>query len=886
MRGRELELTIAEARSVIRVNQMVAKSSLAAQFGGVIPIRLRGLALLMMTLATGVVLAQSTTKVSGVVKDSKTQEGLPFVDVYFENTTTGVSTDADGYYEISTEGDVVNLVASFIGYKQEVRPIVIGQSQTINVELSPDAIETVEALVTAKKEKYSRKNNPAVDLMREVIARKDRNGVSGQAFVSYDKYEKIQADLNNIDIGFRERKIFNGLEFLWAYLDSADVDSKPYLPMLLRETASKVYHRADPDTEREYISGSLSSKLDIATDQSNLNEVINALYQDVNIYDDEITLVQKQFISPLSPQAISFYRFYILDTVDVGGQPTTHLGFIPKNQATYGFTGDLYITSDSMYQVAKVKMGLYGEVNLNFVRAIDVEQEFVKVDSSLLLSRDRVVMDFAPFEKGMGFTGTKTVLYAAYDFAPPQDLSVFDGVDRVTTDKLAEFRSSDYWDAKRQVPLNDNEAGIYRLVDTLPTVPKFKQIQKISKILLTGYVTVGKFEVGPLNSFVGFNLVEGLKPKFGGETNLKFSKKVFLQGYVAYGVDDQRFKYAALGTYSFNDNHLKNPRHYVTASYIKDTGFPGYDQAAVSSNNIVSSLRWGILDKMLFSTTIEAKYVEEHKSLEYGVSYTNTQRRPYGNLEFDYGPAENRQIIESVNTSEIGLSIRFAPNQQYTQRGSVRNRIYNKYPIFSLSYGLGIEDMLGGDYGYHKLDVSAFKQFGLGIFGYTHAEISGGKVFGEVPYILMHIPQANQTYAYKVNEYNLMNFMEFVGDQYVDINVRHYFEGFFFNRLPLVKKAKLREVVTFKAIFGSVSDKNNPFLNRDLIQFPIDEQDRYTTTTLSSAPYVEAGFGIMNIAKVLRVDLVQRLTYLDRPNVPELFGNKGLAIRAALAVDF
>ena len=747
-----------------------------------------GIVLLLLLCIVAAASAQTRTQVTGTVTDAATREALPYVDVYFENTTIGVSTDADGRYEISTQETVTNLVISFIGYRQELRPVVRGESQTIHVNLAPDAVETVEALVTAKKEKYSKKNNPAVDLMREVIARKEENGVSGKPFVAYDKYEKVQADLNNIEVGFRQRKIFNGLEFLWDYLDSTNVDSKPYLPMLLRETASKVYHRADPDTEREFISGSLSTKLDVATDQSNLNEVINALYQDVNIYDDEITLVQKQFISPLSPQAISFYRFYIVDTVAIAGDSATHLGFIPKNQATYGFTGDLYIARDSSYQVLKVAMGLYGEVNLNFVRSITVEQEFRKVDSSFLPSRNKVVMDFAPFEKGMGFTGTKTVYYDAYDFAPPADLSVFDGIDRVTTAGLAEFQSPDYWAGKRQVPLNRNEAGIYRLVDTLPTVPKFKKIQKISKILLTGYVTVGKFEVGPISSFLGYNLVEGTKPKFGGETNLKFSKKVFLQGYVAYGIDDARFKYAALGTYSFNDNHLKNPRHYVTASYIKDTGFPGYEQAAVSSNNIVSSFRWGILDKMLFSTTIQAKYVKEFKSLEYGLSYTNTQRQPYGILAFNAGPEENQRRVESINTSELGLRIRYAPNQQYTQRGSARTQIYNEHPILTLSYGLGLDDMLGGDYRYNKLDFSVFKQFGLAIFGRTNIELSAGKVFGEVPYILLHIPKANQTYTYQVDEYNLMNFMEFVGDEYASVNLRHYFEGFFFNRIPVVKR--------------------------------------------------------------------------------------------------
>ncbi len=839
-----------------------------------------------MTLTSVALQAQGPTKVSGVVKDAATGELLPYVGVYFEGTDIGVSTDDDGYYEITTEEVVSKVVGSYVGYLQRAYMIAPGKTQVVNLQLSANATQTAEAVVIAKREKYSKKDNPAVDLMRAVIDHKDGNGVGGQAYCVYDKYEKIQVDLNNINADFRQRKIFNGLEFLWDYLDSTDAQSKPYLPMLLRETNSKVYARAQPTTEREYISGSRASKLDAAIDQSNLNQVINTLYQNVDIYDDEILLLEKQFLSPLAPLAISFYRFYIVDTIELAGQRVTTVSFIPKNQATYGFTGSLYIATDSSYQVLGVEMGLYGEVNLNFVRTISVEQEFRRVDSIFLKAREKVVMDFALTDKGMGFTGTKSVYYANYDFDAPEDLAVFDGIDKVTVRADAEYHDDAYWANSRQVPLNKNEAGIYLLVDTMANSPKFKRIQKYGKVLLTGYVTVGKVDIGPWTSIATFNNIEGIKPQIGGQTNLTFSKKLFLQGYSAYGVQDERFKYAGFATYSFNENHLENPRHYVTASYVKDTRFPGFEQGAVSSNNTFASLRWGIQDKILFTNTFRAGYVKETKALELGLYYLNDEIRPYGNLRFDAGGTDGSRSIASVTASEVGFDIRFAPNQQYTQRGTTRNRIYNKYPIFSLSYGAGFDGVLGGDYGYHKIDVTAFKRFNLSILGSSYIEVGAGKIFGDVPYILMHIPKANQTYVYRNDEYSLLNFLEFVGDEYVNINAQHYFEGFFFNRIPLVKKAKLREVITFRATVGSVSDANDPSLNTGLIQFPVDDQNRPITSALSSKPYMEVGLGVLNIAKVLRVDLVQRLTYLDQPGVQQLLGNKGLALRASVAVGF
>lgn len=826
------------------------------------------------------------TKISGIVTDAETNEPLAFVSIAFQNTTIGTTTEIDGTYQIETDEAVTNMVVSYVGYEDQVFPIKAGIAQVIDVTLSTGAVQLDVATVVAKKEKYSKKNNPAVDLMRNVISRKKQNGLNGQDFYTYDSYEKVQVDINTISEKLRTRKVFNSFDFIWNYIDSTDANSKPFLPLLLRETNASVYYRDKPSTERTIVHGVQVSKLDKAVDQSNLNQVIDILYQDIDIYENNINLLQNQFLSPLSPIAIDFYRFYIVDTVDVEGVSAINLSFIPKNQANFGFTGNLYISNDGQYQVVKVKMGIFGNINLNFVRDIWIEQDFKQVDSIFVLSKDKVKIDYALFDEGLGVYGTKTMHYANYSFDRIADERIFKGVQKIIVTEDAEQRDSTYWADNRLVPLNKNEQGVYEMVGLLAASPKFRRFQKISNILISGYIPAGKVTVGPYASFLAFNRVEGLKVRTAVETNPNFSKKWFLRAYGAYGFRDRSLKYAGDVFYSFNDDYLANPRHYIRIGYSQETNYPGYEQAFTAENNVLLSFKWGIRDKLLLSNTLNAAYIKETEAFEYKISFLNTKRRPYGNLVFAYDSMDQTLYDNNITTTELGINLKFAPNQQYLTTGKYRIPIYNKYPIFSLAYGVGLKNVLGGEHTYHRLSAGVFKRFNMSIFGYTNLEVTGGKIFGKVPYILMHIPKANQTYSFAVNEYNMMNFMEFVGDEYVAVNMRHYFKGFIFNRLPLIKRLKLRELITAKATWGKISDGNNPALHPELIQFPVDENNESTTYALSGKPYVEVGFGITNIFKLLRVDVVQRLTYLDHPNVPQLFGRKGLGVRVLLQAEF
>lgn len=832
------------------------------------------------------VLHAQTTVVKGSVVDVQSQEPLAFVNVRFQNTNIGTTTDIDGQFELNTEEVHTSLLISYLGYQDKVVTVQIGQEQPLRIQLTADATELETVTVKAKKQRYSKKNNPAVDLMRQVIRHKQQNGLNGQDFYQYDQHEKVELDINQIDEKLKEKKIFRAFATVWDYVDSSDQQQPPVLPVLLREKIGTVYHRSHPNTTKTHIHAYQLSKFDKSLLYNNLNTTMNALYQEVDIYQNKIVLLRNQFLSPLAPIAIDFYRFYLVDTVEVLNQSAIRLSFIPKNQASFGFTGELYISNDDNYQVLKVTMGIFGDLNLNFVRDIDIEQEFQAVDSTFVLKKNKVSIDYAMTEEGIGMYGIKTVVYDNYRFKPPADLSVFAGTKREIMAADAEGKEKDYWVKNRLEPLSPKEVGIYQMVDTLRTEPKFRRFQKISNLLITGYVRVGKFDLGPYATVASFNNIEGFRLKLGGETNLNFSKKVLLQAYVAYGFKDQAYKYAAYGYYSFNDNYLQNPRHFLQLSYAKETGFAGLEQQFINENNFLLSFKWGATEQMLFSNTFTAAYVKETGAFAYGLSFTNTLRRPYGQLTFTQFSNDTPRQISQITTSEAAINLRFAPNEQFLVRGKYRYPIYNKYPILTARYDLGIKDFLGGQYNYHRLTASIFKRFELSILGHTNVKVTAGKVFGELPYILMHIPRANQTYAYRTNSYNLMSFMEFVADQYIDINFRHYFKGFFLNKIPLVKKLKAREIISAKVIWGRVTDSNNPLLHPELIQFPQNDAGVPTTYILTQKPYVEIGFGIKNIAKFFRIDVVRRITYFDQPNVPTLWNTKGLGLRFRFDAEF
>ena len=844
------------------------------------------LCLAIFALATPSV-AQKLTKVEGIVIDAETKEPLPFVNISFAGTTVGTTTDFDGLYSIETQWGSEQLVASYLGYQSDTVAVEIGKSQKVDFALTSVSLNLTEVTVSAKRGKYRKKDNPAVELIRKVIKNKKKNKLENLAFYEYDKYEKIELDLNNITEKFRKRRAFRKFKFIFEYVDTSEINGKPYLPIFMQETDSKVYYRKDPSSLKEYKEAIKITGLDGYLDEGSLTAVMDKLYNDIDIYDNNIDFLTYQFVSPVSVIAPDFYKFYIIDTIDYKGQEVIDLAFLPRNKLDFGFNGNLYISNDDTYQVIKVDMGVLDEINLNFVRDVKIEQEFKEVEGEWVLSRDNVVIDYNLTKKGMGIFGNRTVLYNNYVFNKPQEDALHEGLENTIIAEDAYEKGDDYWEEERPEKLTETEKGVYVMMDTLQKVPAFKRTLNLLSFLFTGYTDIGPVDIGPVNAFYSFNTIEGFRLRLGGRTNLKFNEKVRLEGYGAYGFKDREFKYFGQLTYSFNENFLMHPRKYFAVSYMHETKFPGQVLEYITEDNFLLSFRRGNTERMMFYTSMKGEYFQElPNNFSYHLQLENRKHEPLGTLLFNYSDGNGQKFLEDITTTEARINLAFAPNAQYFNSKNFRYPIPNKYPVLKLFYTLGTDE-LGGDYNYHQLRFHLFKRFYLSILGYSNVEFEAAKTFGDrIPYLLLHIPRANQTFSYQHRAYNMMNFLEFVSDQYVSINIRHYFNGFFFNKIPLLRKLKLREVATFKGLWGGLTDINNPQLDKSLVQFSETEEGVPLTYTLEDKPYMEASVGVSNIFKILRVDLVKRLTYLDLPNTPHLWGVDGLGIRARAVLEF
>ncbi len=845
---------------------------------------------LLAQLAIG----QDHLTINGLITDAKTGETLPFATVVFVgNESVGTTTDFDGIYILDSKWGTDSIQASFVGYQSKTFAIQKDvKKQEINFQLEEEGFTLVTAEVKAKKQRYRRKENPAVALMKKVIANKDNNRIQSQDFYEYEKYEKMELSLNNITEEFRQKKQLKNFQFLFNYVDTSELNGKPYLPVYIRETASEVYYRKNPAHEKEYRNGIKVTEFDQWINTDNMSLLTDRLYQKIDIYEDNIFMMSKNFISPLSDFAgNAFYRYYIIDTIQYKGMEVIDLAFMPVNKQDIGFKGSLYILNDDSHAVVKAEFGVTKDANINWVNDLLLIQEFEPQDSFWILTRDEIIIDFALSKKANGLFGKRTVMYNNHLFNKERDPAVYRGtVDIIDADDA--FKKTDsYWTDMRQEPLSKGEAGIYEMADSLQHVPVFKRTMNILSTLLTGYWSFNQVDMGPVGAFYSFNDVEGFRLRFGGTTTARFNPKLQLEGYAAYGFRDQKWKYAGSLLYSLNGDFNKYPKHHVRFSYQHETNFVGQKLDFVVEDNFLLSFKRGDASKMLFLDTYLAEYLyETNQDIAFNFGFKNQRQTPLGSLSFNTFPAENPEslvALKNIRLSEFKAGLRWAPNQQFIQGHNYRSPIYNRSPIFNAEYSFGAKGLLGGEYQYHKLYVDAFKRFYLPFIGMTNIVLEGGKVWSNgTPYYLLFIPRGNQTFSYKHRSYNLMNYLEFASDSYLSWNIEHFFNGFIFNKIPLLKRLKLREVITFKGVWGRLSDQNNPTINKQLVQFIQNSNGQVETTTLRSKPYMEASVGVLNILKFGRLDLVKRLNYLDAPNVPALFGSKGLGIRFMLQFEF
>jgi hypothetical protein len=825
--------------------------------------------------------AQSGLTIKGVVTDAETDEPIPFAGVEI-NQKTRTTTDLYGNYSIVSKENNNKIKFSCVGYKTEFKSISPGKSQIINVKLKTSVTELEQLVVKPKKARYRNKDNPAVELIENVIKNKQRNRKENLDFYEYERYQKTQFALSNFGEKLKNRKILKKFKFVFENVDSTKLAGVKILPVYLKETLSDFYFRKNPESNREVVKANKMVSFEGYVDEQGFAEYLKFLYQDINIYNNDIMFLSNMFVSPIAPTAPTLYKYFITDTTIIDSTKCIKLLFTPRNKADMLFQGYLFIAKDSSHAVKRLEMSVNKDINLNWVKDVEIVQQFDSVQNKgWLLTTDNISIDFGLTKNSFGIYGQRSSSYKNYEVNIARGDSIYNSPDKIIEDD-ADKRNLAYWDSHRHEPLTKSEKGVYVVVDSVKRIPAFRRTMDVMMLLFSGYRDMGYFEIGPVNTFYSYNPIEGARLRFGGHTTPKFSKKINFETYVAYGFFDENIKYYLGTTYSLTNRTIYNfPVKSVKFSIQDETKIPGQELQFVQEDNILLSIKRGINDKLLYNKTYRFEHLNEfsnHFSYTLGLSYL--KQSPAGALYFNNtGYLDTNNRTSYINVTEASINLRYAPHEQFYQGKIYRIPIINKYPVFQLQYTLGSK-ALGNDYNYQTLKLNVTKRFYPWIFGYTDVILEGGKVFGKVPYPLLVIHRANQTYSYQISSYNLMNFLEFVSDQYVSLNVDHCFNGFIFNKIPLIKKLKFREVVTCKVLYGSLSNKNNPDDDASLFKFPVTASGVPLTYTLEKKPYIEASVGVANILKFFRVDLVKRINYLDHPDVTEW------GLRARFKFDF
>lgn len=817
---------------------------------------------------------QNEIRIKGLVTDSVSGEPLPYVSIIVKGTTTGAATDLDGRFSLTVPSSASGkmLEVSYLGYSTKQVPLKSGQN--LSIQLAPTGIALNEVVVKPGRERYRRRDNPAVAFVKNVIERRNANDPRNHDYYSYDRYQKMVFAMNDYKPKKREDGKTGKFDFLEEFIDTLDVGTT-ILPISEKEHFETVYYRRDPHSEKRLVKGDKSAGVDEVFSRDGIQQFLNEAFREVDIFRNNIPLFLQRFVSPLSSLGPTFYKYYLMDTLEIDGQKCMDLGFVPFNSESFGFTGHLYVTLDSTYFVRRVLLNVPKDINLNFVSHMTIDQTFRREpDGTRLITKDDIRVNFKLSEKSKGMFAQRLIVYSNHSFEPDTaQLAIFEQPAPSITLKEAYTQTDKFWEENRpQEGRRRNPNTVDKLMAKLRSIPIFYITEKIVTILVSGYVPAtkdeanNKFEFGPMNTTISGNAIEGARFRVGGTTTPQFHKRLTLDGFAAYGVRDKKMKYDALVEYSFIDRkqyRKEFPMHSIRFEYMYDINKLGQQYMYTSKDNFLLAIRRKRDTRATYLRKAELTYTREHYN---GISYSAVLRNkreyatPYA--VFDRINADGSLTsLDHYDMTELELNFRYGYNEKFYQTRNNRIPITFDAWVFNLSHVMGWKGFLGSSYNYQRTDIGLQKRLWFSAFGYTDIILKAGKVWTKVPYPLLILPNANLSYTIQPEAYTNMNAMEFINDEYASWDVTYYMNGLLLNRIPLIKKLKWREVFCFRGLWGRLSDKNNPAKSTGLFAFPEGSM------TLGKAPYMEASVGIENIFKFLRLDYVWRLNYRDNPDI-------------------
>ena len=816
------------------------------------------------------------TQIKGVVTDSLTGEALPYASLLLKGMSVGTITNESGRFSLSTSARSEILEVSYLGYDSKDIKIVSGKANNLKIQLVPTGIALNEVIVKPKRERYRKKENPAVIFVKKVIESRNENDPRNHDYFQYDRYERMVFAMNDYKPKAKKDGKPGKFDFLADFVDTLEVGTT-ILPISEKEKIETVFYRKNPESEKRMVKGSKSAGVDEVFSRDGIQQFLNEAFKEVDIFKNNIPLFLQRFVSPLSTIGPNFYKYYLLDTLEVNGKKSVDLGFVPFNSESFGFTGHLYVTLDSTFFVNRVILNVPKDINLNFVSQMTIEQTFQKTaDNTRIITKDDIRVNFKLSEKSKGMYAQRLNVYSNHSFDKPQEeyAQIFEESAPVLTLDDAYRKSDSYWEENRpESARKKNPNSVEKLMKKLRSVPVFYITEKVVSTLVSGYIPTNKnpeknmFDLGPMNSTVNGNAIEGARFRLGGGTTPVFNKNWFFEGYAAYGTRDRKMKYDALVEYSFNDRkdfRLEFPIHSLRFEYMYDINKLGQNYMYTSKDNVMLAIKRQKDTRATYLRKAELTYTREHyNGISYGAVIRNTREYATPYAVFDrIGSDGAITSLDSYDMTALELKFRYGKDEKFYQTRTQRVPITYDALIFNLTHVMAKKGLLGSDYNYQRTDIGIQKRFWFSAFGYVDLITKAGKVWTKVPYPLLILPNANLTYTIQPEAYTNMNAIEFINDEYMSWDITYYMNGNLFNRIPLLKKLKWREVFCFRGLWGHLTDKNNPAKNGSgLFVFP---ENSYT---MGKAPYMEVSAGIENIFKFLRLDYVWRLNYRNHPGI-------------------
>ena len=824
--------------------------------------------LLFLTLAQ----VMSAQTIKGVVVDEETGDTIPKTGVQYKNSNISTACDKNGFFTIERRNDEY-LTFSAVGYK--TLSILIGPNtpSEMRITLKSETKRLNEVTIKAKRGKYSRKNNPAVELMKRVIAAKKRTDLSNHDYYQFNKYQKLTFAINDISPAQLENEKTQKKQWLINQIEVCQYNNKLILPLSVDETVTQNLFRKDPKNEKTIVLGQNTTGVnDLIQTGDVLNTVIKDVFTDVDIYDDQIRLLQYPFTSPIGKDAIDFYRFYIVDTLYVDNDECYHLQFVPNNQQDFGFRGELWVLTDTTLHVKKCKLTLPKKTDVNFTDNLSILQEYTKLpNGEWALTTDDMIVEMSVAKFMTKFIVIRTTRMSNYAFNKIPDKE-FKGKAKIKYDPNSKMRDDDFWATNRMVHLTNGESSMSSFITGLSNTKGFKYILFGLKALIENFVETGKksyVDIGPINTMISTNFIDGLRTRLSAQTTANLSPHFFLSGYYARGWKSHKDYYKGQLTYSFNKKEYmpwEFPKRTITFTSTYDVCSPSDKFMPTDKDNVFTAFKWTEVDKMMFYNRQELAFeYEQYWGLKTTVKLKTEENEACGSLYFKPLATNGGASVNRIRTTEASFQLRYSPGETYVNTKQRRLRVNFDPPVFTISHTVGVKGVLSGDYDYNLTEASIYKRFWLNSWGKLDVSVKGGVQWNKVPFPLLIMPAANLSYIVEDETFNLINNIEFLNDRYASLDVSWDLNGKLFNRIPLIKKLKWREWLGIRCLWGTLTDKNNPTLERNagdpvLMQFP---EGSYIMDP--KRPYIELVAGIHNIFKLLHVEYIHRLNYNNLP---------------------